>query len=260
VLAQLGAGPQFPEGSAMEPTVHFDPEVISAAAPLVLRDAPAHAVYAHHPAAALSRFYAGVPLIPSGRVALGTICLEDVDTVAFGAQDAQLLSVLARVIGRELEALAHGRDPLPPLFAAPGVFGAGALDALIAAEAARATHERWAMELALVQLQDGSPEALEAIALDVARGPRRRLALAVDDAGRLAVVYGDVTRDLVRRRVDQAVGAFAWRRPIVAAGAASLQPGAAAPFDAGQIYRAACDMLELAAREPGGKIQRLALS
>jgi CheY-like chemotaxis protein len=266
VLAESGGAPLYPEGATTDPVVHFDSEVITAAAPLVVADAPAHAVFATHPAAAVASFYAGAPLRTAGRIALGTFCVEDVNPIAFHPEDAALLAALGRMAGRLLESIAHGGPPAPALFAVPGVFTAATLDALVTAELARATRGRSAMELALIALREPLTAALPDISHDVARVGRRRFALAVDEH-RLAVVCGDVTRDLVRRRVEHAVNGFAWRHPVLAAGAASVDPNtrqtrptAGADWSPLRLHTAALDMLELAGRSPAGPIQRIALA
>jgi len=264
VLAESGGAPTFPDGVTTDPVVHFDNEVVTAGAPLVVSDAPSHAVFARHPAAAITTFYAGAPLLTAGRIALGTFCVEDVSPTPFHAEDAALLRALGRMTGRLIESIAHGGPPAPTLFAAPAVFAPETLDALLSVELSRTARGRSAMELALVTLRGELSEALGDIAHDVARVGRRRFALATVGS-RLAIVCGDVTRDLVRRRVDQAIAAFAWRHPVTAAGAASIDPAAgsapsAASLSPKQVRAAAHDMLELASRSPGGCMQRIALA
>jgi FixJ family two-component response regulator len=260
VLAESGGAPLYPEGSATDPVGHFDGEVITAGAPLVLTDATTHPVFANHVATAVTSFYAGAPLVTAGRVALGTFCVEDLLATPFHAEDAELLTALGHTAGRLIETVAHGGAAAPTLFAAPGVFAGDALDDLLAVELARARRARSAMELALVSLREPLLPALPDIQHDVARVGRRRFALAVDDQ-HLAIVCGDVTRDLVRRRVDQAVSGFAWRHPVAAAGAASIEPaqGGGRDLTPSRLRAAALDMLTLASSAPGGPVQRIAL-
>ena len=80
----------------------------------------------------------------------------------------------------------------------------------------------------------------------------------VDGEGRLALLAGDLNRDLVRRRIEQALAAFTWRHPIAAAGAACLVPRSFSTriIEPAQLRAAAADMLAQAT--PAG-VQRVAL-
>ena len=168
-----------------------------------------------------------------------------------------MLAQFAANLGRQIHALAGGL-PLEPLFAAPKLFGAAALEVLLEAELRRAERDGSAMELGLVDLRDDKPGALEEIGFDLALLPdRRHFAAAIDDADGIALVMGDASSAVVRRRVDAAIGAFTWRHPALGAGAAMFTGRIGAPLEIPELTRTAREALALATRARDGKTHRL---
>lgn len=198
VLAQRCSG-SCPKVSSLELHESFCTETTIHASPWVIRDPATHPAFNDHPAAVGTRFYAGVPLLIAGRIAVGSLWVVHDRSFGFHAEDLALLAHFGEIVGESIESLANG-GPVKEMFASEQLFARAVLTIIIEAELRRAERDRGALGLLITRLSDVS----DVPSIIRAAGARRLAAARLSD-GQIAVSIGAPDLQQARARMASAV-------------------------------------------------------
>jgi len=201
VLAQRCTG-SCPKPSSLELHESFCTETTVHASAWVIRDPATHPAFNDHPAAVGTRFYAGVPLLMAGRIAVGSLWMVHDRSFGFRAEDLALLAHFGEIVGESIESLAKG-GPVMEMFASEQLFARAVLTTIVGAELRRAERDLGALGLLITRLADVSdvPSIIRAAGA-------RRLAVARLSDGEIAVSIGAPDVQQARTRMALAVDAL----------------------------------------------------
>jgi len=201
VLAQRCTA-SCPKVSSFERHESFCTETTVHASSWVIRDPATHPAFNDHPAAVGARFYAGVPLLIRGRIAVGSLWMIHDRSFGFRAEDLALLAHFGEIVGESIESLANG-GPVKEMFASEQLFARAVLTTIVEAELRRAERDRGALGLLITRLADVSdvPSIIRAAGA-------RRLAVARLGDGAIAVSIGAPDLRQMRTRMASAVDAL----------------------------------------------------
>ena len=151
VLAQAGID-DLDEDASLDLDSSYCPDVTRAAAPWIVRETDAGALFSGHPAASSKlRFYAGAPLIADG-ISVGTLCLRGSRPFVVHAEDMAVLGHFAQLIGGSI-IRDHALQP-PDFFRSAGFLSPSCLPILIESARLRAERDRSALALAIAEASD----------------------------------------------------------------------------------------------------------